>query len=130
MINIITFDMVPGIDGINAYLFTSRYSEGPTNQPAIGFELNGFENQNYMKNTGSMFIFASWMILSSIFFKMVRQCALRFWFFTYFYRKFRVNEDLNALMMRFVMQGYTELLISSLITIQLASKLDVIIYSW
>ena len=72
LINVVTFDIVPNIGAINDYFFTTLYSEGPIGQPAIGYNLNGFENENYTKNTGSMYIFVIWMILTSLFFNILR----------------------------------------------------------
>ena len=72
LITLATFDMVPKIDDINAYFFTTYYSENELNQPSIGYSLNGFESHNYAKNTGSLYIFAGWMISTSIFFNIMR----------------------------------------------------------
>ena len=44
IISLATFDVVPKINDINDYLFTTDYSEGPIAQPGIGFSLNGFES--------------------------------------------------------------------------------------
>ena len=65
LINVVTYDLVPFINDINAYFFTTYYSEGPIHQPSLGYSLNGFENHNYAKNTGSLYIFAGWMIMSN-----------------------------------------------------------------
>ena len=102
LINVITFDVIPNIDDINAYFFTTYFSEGEVNQPSIGYGLNGFETHNYAKNTGSLYIFAGWIIGTSVFFKVLRQCALRYWFVG-FYKKYRVNENLNKVLMRLVL---------------------------
>ena len=102
LITIVTFDMIPKIDDINAYFFTTYFSEDDIHQPSIGYGLNGFENHNYAKNTGSLYIFAGWMIASSLFFNILRQCALNY-YFVGFYRKHRMNENLNALLMRLVL---------------------------
>lgn len=75
VINFIAFDIVPYIDDINDYLFTTRYSEGEITNGAVGFELLGFENHNYAKLTGSMWVFIFWMILSGFFFMIVRRFA-------------------------------------------------------
>jgi hypothetical protein len=128
LINIVTFDIIPMIDEINAYFFTTYYSEGDLSQPSLGYGLNGFENHNYAKNTGSFYIFTGWMIFSSLFFNIMRQFALNY-YFVGFYRKYRMNENLNVLLMRLVLQGYVEMSISSLVTMQLISKLDVIVTS-
>jgi hypothetical protein len=37
LISLATFDVVPDIDGINDKFFTTRYSEGPIEQPGLGF---------------------------------------------------------------------------------------------
>lgn len=116
IISFITFDIVPGIDEINEYLFTTRYSEIEIEKEALGFGLLGFETHNYFKNTGSMWIFIFYMIVSSVFFKNVRRFADNY-ICVQFYKKYRVNENLNALLMIFAMQGYIELLLSSLISI-------------
>ena len=121
-----TFDVVPMIDEINDELFTTRYSEGPIEQPAIGFSLNGFETQNYTKNTGSLYIFVILIVVTNCFFKIMRYLAYNY-YFVRFYQKYRMNENLNALLMRLVLQGYVEMLISSMITMSLISKLDVIL---
>ena len=42
LISVVTFDMIPMIDEINAYFSTTYYSEEPINQPSIGFNLNGW----------------------------------------------------------------------------------------
>jgi hypothetical protein len=44
LIDLATFDIVPEIDWINDKFFTTRYCEGPIEQPALGFSLNGFES--------------------------------------------------------------------------------------
>ena len=72
LINVVTFDVVPKINAINAYFFTTYFSDAPLTYPSVGFGLNGFETHNYAKNTGSLYIFAGWMIGSSIFFQLMR----------------------------------------------------------
>ena len=72
VIEIATFDIVPKINEINEYLFTSLYSEGPMAQEAIGFEMNDFLTQNYFKNVGSLYIFAFWIVQTYVFFKIIR----------------------------------------------------------
>ena len=125
LVQIVTFDLVQNIDDINDECFTTRYSEGEIDQPAIGFSLIGFESHNYTKNTGSLYIFTIWMIASGIFFKIVRVFAVRYWF-VQFYKKYRMNENLTALLMTLVMQGYVDLLIASLITMELSYEVDII----
>ena len=72
LIAVVTFEMVPKIDDIVAYFFTTYYSEGALHQPSIGFGLNGFETHNYAKNTGSLFIFSGCIILTCLFFNILR----------------------------------------------------------
>ena len=69
---------------------------------AIGFEMNDYVTQNYLKNVGSLYIFVFWIISTSMFFKVIRQLALRY-YFVQFYIKNRINENLNASLMRFAM---------------------------
>jgi hypothetical protein len=47
LISVATFDMVPKINDINAYFFTTYYSEGSVIQPSMGYSLLGFETHNY-----------------------------------------------------------------------------------
>ena len=98
IVSLATFDMVPKIDDINAYFFTTHYSEGPIAQPGIGFSLNGFESQNYTKNSGSLWIFTIWIIFTSFFFRFVKILAGRK-YFVKFYEKYRMNENLDEVMM-------------------------------
>jgi len=72
-----------------------------------------------------MWIFIFWKIGSGVFFMIIRRFALNF-LCVNFYKKYRMNEKLHSFMMVFAMQSYVELLISSLITIQLTSKIDII----
>ena len=102
IIEIATFDIVPKIDEINEYFFSSRYSEGPIIREAIGFEMNDYVTQNFLKNVGSLYIFAFWIVITSMFFKVIRYLALRY-YFVQFYMKYRMNEYLNASLMRFAM---------------------------
>jgi hypothetical protein len=80
LISVATFDIIPKIDEINDYFFTTYYSEKPLEQPSVGYSLNGFETHNFTKNTGSLYIFSGWMIATSFFFQIMRQCALRYCF--------------------------------------------------
>ena len=80
LIQIITFDIVPEIDWINDYFFTTRFSETEIIQPAIGFSLNGFETHNYTKNTGSLYIFTVEMLVTSLFFNILRYFAMNYYF--------------------------------------------------
>ena len=116
---------MPNIDEINDEFFTTRYSEGPIEQPALGFSLNGFETQNYTKNTGSLYIFVIWIVLTSFFFRIMRFLAYNY-YFVRFYQKYRMNENLNEVLMKLVMNAYVEMMMSSLITLQLITKCDII----
>jgi hypothetical protein len=49
--------------------------------------------------------------------------------FTEFYMKYRINENLNAVLMRFVLQGYVAMILASMITISLISEIDIIFTS-
>jgi hypothetical protein len=102
LIQLATFDVVPRIDDINDWFFTTLYSEGPIEQPAIGFGLNGFESQNYTKNTGSLYIFVLWALFTNIFFRIVRWLAFRY-ILVRFYQKYRTNENLNAIYTKLVL---------------------------
>ena len=124
-----TFDVVPMIDEINDELFTTRYSEGPIEQPAIGFSLNGFETQNYTKNTGSLYIFVILIVVTNCFFKIMRYLAFNY-YFVRFYQKYRMNENLNEVLMKLVMNAYVEMMMSSLITLELITKCDIIYTSF
>ena len=108
------------MDDINEYLFSTYYSEGELDFDAVGFGLLGFESKNYAKNIGSMWIFLFWKVTSGIFFMLVKRFAINF-LCVEFYKKYHMNERIHAFLMIFVMQSYVELLISSLITIQLSS---------
>ena len=77
LINIATFDVVPKIDEINEFLFTTKYSEEEIENPAIGFSLNDFETRNFMKNTGSLYIFGLYIVAAGILFSLLRRCAKR-----------------------------------------------------
>ena len=102
IVKLATFDMVPNIDEINDYLFTTHYSEGPIEQPAIGFSLNGFETHNFTKNSGSLYIFTIWILFSSLLFRLMKHLADRNYFVN-FYKKYRINENLNEVMMQVVL---------------------------
>ena len=44
-----------------------------------------------------------------------------------FYKKYRMNENLNTVLFKVVLEAYFELLITCYLTIKLTSKLDVIV---
>jgi hypothetical protein len=54
LISVATFDIIPSTEGLYSYVTTLD----PVNQKAIGFELLGFENKNFLINTGSLYLFA------------------------------------------------------------------------
>jgi hypothetical protein len=111
LIQIVTFDMLPFIDEINQFLFTTYYSEGSIKNRAIGFELLGFETHNFAKNIGSLYIFIIFVTITSISSLILRQFALNF-ICVKFYRKFRMNENLNAILFKVVLEAYFELLVT------------------
>ena len=129
MIDFITFDVIPYIDDINERFFTTRYSEGEIDKNAVGFGLLGFETFNYTKNTGSLWIFMSWMIGSGFLSMIFRRFAENY-FYVKFYKKWRMNENLHANLIVFVMQGYPDLLVSTLVSLKMTSRLDIILTSF
>ena len=95
LIEVVTFDIFPFIDEINEFLFTTEHSENEINQEAVGFGLLGLETHNYAKNTGSLWVFNSYMIATGVFFIIMRKFALMD-ICRGFYVKYRRNENLNA----------------------------------
>ena len=65
------------IDEINEFLFTTKYSEEEIENPAVGFSLNDLETRNFMKNTGSLYIFGLYIVAAGILFSLLRRCSKR-----------------------------------------------------
>jgi hypothetical protein len=87
------------IDEINEYLFTSRYSEEEFNIPAIGFSLNDFVSHNYMKNTGSMYIFGLGFVIFGVIYFSLKNSVKRLSSGN-FHKQFKSKNNLNSGLIR------------------------------
>jgi len=121
LIDVATFDVVPQIDNIIAFMFTFENSADEITQN--GLTGIGFENKNFIVNSGSLFIymaaFVSMLVLSKIF----RRLALRSWDWIPCYRRVRFNINVWPTILRFVLEGYLEFFFSALLQMEVTSKI-------
>jgi hypothetical protein len=101
LINIATFDIFPKIDEFNEFWFTTHYSEGEIENPAIGFSLLDFETNNFMKNTGSLYIFGLYFIAAGTFHYLFKRYFKRTCSPSC-YERLKSNKNINSVLFRFV----------------------------
>ena len=57
---------------------------------------------------------------------VLRKVAPKYNVLIYYYRKVKLNDHLNAIMTRFILEGFVELFLSSLINMELLSQIDLL----
>jgi hypothetical protein len=126
LISAATFDVVPMIDEINDIVFGFNHTNEEVVMNSIGYEQLGFETKNFTKNTGSMFLFAILFVLRIIVAKAIlifigykeTACCIRS------LRKVRIEQQLQQIIILFLIEGYIELLISAILSFELFSKYE------
>ena len=90
------------------------------------FESIGVESRNFIINTGSLLIFQAALLGQLVLIFVLRKIAPKYNVLIHYYRKIKLNQHLNAVMVRFMLEGFVELLLSSLINMELLSKIDLL----
>ena len=77
LVKVATFDLVPNIDEINDDLFAFNHTLDEIDKRSTGYELMEFESQNFIKNSGSLFIYVLIFVVQVIILFIAKQIATR-----------------------------------------------------
>jgi hypothetical protein len=118
-----TFDL-PFIDDFIDIVFKPIHTDDEIDK--LGFQQLGFETKNFIKNSGSLFIFAAFFFIIRIALAIIKRIAYYNpnWISLYHYTK--PGSTATAWFLRLCMQGYVELLIAAMLNMELTSKIDLI----
>ena len=127
IIQVATFDMIPGIDYINQYIFKFEYVNEMNELPSAGWEALGFETLNFTTNSGSLYMMVCIFLVKTVAAAVLKQLAMRDDNWVEAYRKMQGSSVYQAVAARFILEGFVELFLCSLLNIQTAGKIDVIL---
>ena len=126
LINIATFDVIPMIDDINEALFDFEHLDDAIGRDSLGWDALDFETKNFTTNSGSLFFIVLLFIIQKIAMVFVKILAKRYATMTFYYRKWKAQIDIRQVISRFIIEGYIELFLCSLLCLELSTKIDVI----
>lgn len=108
------------------FVFDFEYSDEPNNERSVGFEQLGYETKNFIRNSGSLFILAFLFLVNIVLQTVLYFLSLLNKRFTSLYEKVKLSEHIYQLLIRFLLEGYIDLFLGSLLSIELTSKVDII----
>ena len=113
LISAATFDVIPFIDEIHDLLWNFEHSIDEIEN--TGFNSIGFETNNFIINSGSLFIMFLIFLVQLIMIKILKSYAEVDQSYIMLYRKFKFKHDLRQILSRVVMEGYLEFLCAGIL---------------